>query len=448
MKTNATYRKKNVGQVFTPTPFVRLILDFAGYAGDSVLRKHIVDNSCGEGAFLLEAVHRYCRQFLALSSNKAQLRQELATYIHGVEIDAQTYARCMEKLDATARSYGVEHVAWDVVHANALHVSTFDGRMDFVVGNPPYVRVHNLQDNYTDVKQYAFADKGMTDLYLVFYEISFRMMRENGRMAVITPSSWLTSKAGGALRAFLAQSGKLKKVIDLGHRQAFEGVTTYTLISYFENNTRDNAVSYYRFDEQDQAPRFITTLTPDKFHIHGNFYFETAEQLNYLCHIQQEDYPRAVRVKNGFATLADSVFIGNVPDSPVTIPILKSSTGVWTRGLFPYTPQGDPLSWSDIQAMPAVAQYFKAHRKELLKHHKKKEGWHLYGRTQALHDVCREKVAINTLIRDSSSLKINFVAAGRGLYSGLYVLGASETQIRPALGTRRFPQLHHSPPKL
>lgn len=96
MKTNATYRKKNVGQVFTPTPFVRLILDFAGYAGDSVLRKHIVDNSCGEGAFLLEAVHRYCRQFLALSSNKAQLRQELATYIHGVEIDAQTYARCME----------------------------------------------------------------------------------------------------------------------------------------------------------------------------------------------------------------------------------------------------------------------------------------------------------------------------------------------------------------
>ncbi len=44
-----------------------------------------------------------------------------------------------------------------------------------------------------------------------------------------------------------------------------------------------------------------------------------------------------------------------------------------------------------------------------------------------------EKVAINTLIRDSSSLKINFVAAGRGLYSGLYVLGASETQIRPLL---------------
>ncbi len=438
MEKNSVFRKKSIGQVFTPEPLVKLILDFVGYAGSSVSQKHIIDNSCGEGAFLAEAVHRYCKHFLAHSQNKSRLKQELATYIHGIEIDGYTHTRCLQHLDSVARSYGLGDVRWDVLHDNALRVTHFDGRMDFVVGNPPYVRVHNLHDNYTDVKQYAFADKGMTDMYLVFFEISFRMMQEHGRMAVITPSSWLTSKAGAALRTFLTHSPKLKKVIDLGHRQAFDNVTTYTLISFFENNPETSHLSYYEYGEKDETPRFITRLTQDDILIHGNFHFGTTGQLDYLRHIQQADYPRIVHVKNGFATLADSVFIGNVPDSPITIPILKASTGMWTKGLFPYTTQGHRLTWNDIQSMPAVSQYFKSHQEELRKHHPKDDGWFLYGRTQALRDVCRDKVAVNTLIRDSASLKINFVAAGRGLYSGLYILGADDKLIRQYLETDDF----------
>lgn len=438
MEATATYRRKNVGQVFTPVPLVKLILDFAGYTGNSIFQKHIIDNSCGEGAFLVEAVHRYCRLFLGVSQNKSRLKKELATYIHGIEIDEQTYVRCLQRLDDAALTYGLRNVRWDIVCANALHIETYDGRMDFVVGNPPYVRVHNLQDNYTDVKQYAFADKGMTDLYLVFYEISFRMMRENGRMAVITPSSWLTSKAGEALRTFLAHSRKLKKVIDLGHQQAFDGVSTYTLISYFENHPEDDTLYYYVYEGSEVLPRFITRLAPSDFIIHGDFYLGTTDRLTYMRHIREGSFPRIVQVKNGFATLADNVFIGTVPTSPLTIPILKASTGVWTKGLFPYTPQGTPLTWNDIQALPTVREYFTAHREELQKHHPKDKEWHLYGRTQALRDVCKDKVAVNTLIRDAGSLKINPVAPGCGLYSGLYLLGSDYAQVRRLLETDDF----------
>ena len=49
-------------------------------------------------------------------------------------------------------------------------------------------------------------------------------------------------------------------------------------------------------------------------------------------------------------------------------------------------------------------------------------GWFLYGRTQALKDVCKDKLAINTTIKDAKSIKINYVPAGSGLYSGLYIL--------------------------
>lgn len=51
---------KNNGQVFTPPAIVQMMLDHCNYQGCKILKKHIIDNSCGEGAFLCEAVKRYC----------------------------------------------------------------------------------------------------------------------------------------------------------------------------------------------------------------------------------------------------------------------------------------------------------------------------------------------------------------------------------------------------
>ena len=435
---SSNYRKKNVGQIFTPIPMVKLILDFAGYSGERILCKHIIDNSCGEGAFLGEAVHRYCRQFLSLCKNRDRLKQELATYIHGIEIEPVTYHRCIEILDEVAKIYGVRDVAWDVHCANTLHVDTYDGRMDFVVGNPPYVRVHNLKENYDDVKRYASAEKGMTDLYIVFLEIGFRMMQPKGSMTLITPSSWLTSKAGATIRKSLVRSPKLKKVIDLAHRQAFKGVTTYTLISHFENHGQDGALAYYRYDEKDECPCFISTLSQNDYLIQGQFFLGSVEQLAKLRKIQEGEFPHTFQVKNGFASLADNVFFGNVPESPITISVLKASTGVWTKGLFPYTAQGDPLAWSYIETLSTVCKYLESKKEYLLKGRPSNDGWYLYGRTQALRDVCHPKVAINTLIRHQESLKIESVSAGYGLYSGLYILGADAEEIRQYVETDDF----------
>lgn len=136
-----------------------------------ILGKHIIDNSCGEGAFLCEIVGRYCRAFRAGNDDIALLKDDLQTYIHGIEIDAGTYERCIENLNLVALKFGVTDVDWDIIEGNALKIKIYDGAMDFVVGNPPYVRVHNLETDYTDVKQFTFANGGMTDLFLVFFRI-------------------------------------------------------------------------------------------------------------------------------------------------------------------------------------------------------------------------------------------------------------------------------------
>ena len=48
--------------------------------------------------------------------------------------------------------------------------------------------------------------------------------------------------------------------------------------------------------------------------------------------------------------------------------------------------------------------------------------WYLFGRSQAIRDVFREKIAINAVIRDRSSIKLSPVACGKGVYGGLYML--------------------------
>lgn len=45
---------KKHGRVYTPNFLVCTILDFGGYHSKKILRKHVIDNSCGDGAFLVE----------------------------------------------------------------------------------------------------------------------------------------------------------------------------------------------------------------------------------------------------------------------------------------------------------------------------------------------------------------------------------------------------------
>jgi hypothetical protein len=71
--------------------------------------------------------------------------------------------------------------------------------MDYVVANPPYVRIHNLQENFDIVRNYEFAQSGMTDLFIVFYELGFKMLNANGKLVCITPSSFYSSVAGKTL---------------------------------------------------------------------------------------------------------------------------------------------------------------------------------------------------------------------------------------------------------
>ena len=78
---------------------------------------------------------------------------------------------------------------------------------------------------------------------------------------------------------------------------------------------------------------------------------------------------------------------------------------------------------------------------ELLKGKKEYPGWYLFGRTQALADVFRPKLSINSLIRNEKDFKLIELKSGEGIYSGLYIITDYEismSDIKEAIATPEF----------
>lgn len=415
--------RKQHGRVYTPDYLVKLILDFGGYDNPNILRKHVIDNSCGDGAFLKEIVRRYCLQYLKVKKNLHDLKHELETFIHGVELDTCECKSCISNLNAIAEMHGITDIQWDIINADTLKINYFDGKMDYVFGNPPYVRVHNLEDNYEAVKKFSFAEGGMTDLFIVFFEIGFNMLSENGTMCLITPNSWLCSKAGSKLRKYIKIYNNLSGIIDLEHFQPFSA-TTYTLISRFQKTKSLNKIEYCNFDKEIQTKVFKHSLSLKEMSIRDNFYLASSKKLNDLRAIKTERSHPYVSVKNGFATLADKVFIGDFHFKSGTIDILKASTGKWSKCIYPYDSNGKPIPLDMFMRNKSAYKHLLAHVDKLANNRniENNKGWYLFGRTQALNDVSKKKYAINTIIKDKDSIKLEIVPEGKGLYSGLYIL--------------------------
>lgn len=424
MNKMTTTTEKSNGRVYTPDYIVNSILDLSSYYEDKILQKHVIDNSCGDGAFLKEVVKRYCEAAINKNVDITTIKKELETYIHGIELEKSERDKCVENLETISNLYGIYNVKWDIICGDALKESRFDGKMDFVLGNPPYIRVHNLGYNFDVVKQFSFAQKGMTDLFIVFYEIGLKMLKQSGTLGYITPSSFYNSVAGSYMRRELVHQNLISKIVNLRHFQAFKS-TTYTTIVILKKNKKEKGIDYYQFDQENLTPYYVDTLLPDDFYISNKYYFSTRNNLNILKKIFSNLGKSDIVVKNGYATLCDSVFINDFSfHSKHIIPVIKASKGSIKRIVYPYDANAKLISEKELSSEKELYEYLIYHKEDLRKRSLEKsatECWYAFGRSQALSDTYKDKLTINTLLRTTKDWKIIFAPKGTGVYSGLYI---------------------------
>ncbi|HMF55065.1 MAG TPA: TaqI-like C-terminal specificity domain-containing protein, partial [Pyrinomonadaceae bacterium] len=125
-----------------------------------------------------------------------------------------------------------------------------DGGFDAVIGNPPYLRIQGLQEYYGNqidyfIKHYQSAVKRF-DLYLLFTEKGFSLLKEDGFLGFICPHKFLNSDFGSGLREFLVKNYALETFISFGNNLIFSQASTYTGILLLKKS-RKECFSYYEF---------------------------------------------------------------------------------------------------------------------------------------------------------------------------------------------------------
>lgn len=221
-------------------------------------------------------------------------RRILLTHIRGVDIDASavevarfslllkliedesaaglhdyvdsTGSRALPELEGTLRTGNslVSQAEWMAARGAALparlleKVNPFDwsdefpaeharGGFDVIVGNPPYIRIQNMQGYSPEeagfyqsaASPYTTARQDNFDKYALFIERSLSLVRPDGRLGFIIPHKFMTIQAGRALRRLVTVSRVVEEIVHFGVQQVFgRQAANYTCLLILDRRGR------------------------------------------------------------------------------------------------------------------------------------------------------------------------------------------------------------------
>ena len=117
------------------------------------------------------------------------------------------------------------------------------GGFDVVIGNPPYVHLESIKETSIQLEHVGYSTYNKRgDLYCVFVEKAFQIVKSNGIVSYIMPNKWLQAGYGKELRAYFLTK-RLERLIDFGDIQIFEGATTYPCIFVARNAEPANQIT-------------------------------------------------------------------------------------------------------------------------------------------------------------------------------------------------------------
>jgi hypothetical protein len=155
---------------------------------------------------------------------------------------------------------------WEVEFPEIMKAGGFDA----VIGNPPYLRIQGLQEYYGDqidyfAKNYQSAVKRF-DLYLLFAEKGYNLLKKGGRLGFICPHKFLNSDFGSGLREFFIKNSALESFISFGNNLVFRQASTYTGILILKKDS-NSSFTYYEFSDMpiSELPAQLAALVKESF---------------------------------------------------------------------------------------------------------------------------------------------------------------------------------------
>jgi hypothetical protein len=136
---------------------------------------------------------------------------------------------------------------------------------DCVVGNPPYVRIQNLDEKLVEYLEQTFESaSGKFDLYIPFLERGTALLRQNGLLGMIVPNKFLSANYGAAFRGFATRNRLVRQLVDFESECVFPGAGTYCCLVFLGHRAADH-VTVSRGSSEHPIARETAVVPSDRF---------------------------------------------------------------------------------------------------------------------------------------------------------------------------------------
>lgn len=264
------YKKKN-GIFYTDVQLALAIVKELQISSDNV----VLDPCCGAGSFLYAATENGCAN------------------VYGADLVDKAVKMCksLTSLSTIKKCDTIGKKGKDVLNALGLKE-----RVDYVIGNPPYVPME--KDIVIDTDDYDFLrsvkDAG-SNLFIAAIYRAFELAKDGGFISYIIPKNFLHVKSYSLLRREILNKKRIVSIVDIG--SYFSGVRGEQIILTLQNSSSpENKIVIKRLTDDG----FVECCTVSQsFYKDEILLFKSEEEYSIYCKMQAP-YQKFSDICNGY----------------------------------------------------------------------------------------------------------------------------------------------------
>ena len=257
-------------------------------------------------------LQRLLREYFSVTDHKKKssmrqaINEEVKTLIRESIGGTPASLAKLEKMDCSAnQDFFLWHTWFKDIFDN--------GGFDIVIGNPPYINIANLTDDYARVfyqRNYKTV-KNKCDLYSIFTERAYGLLKTRGICSFIFSNSWLGTDSFSLFREFLVNETTVIKLVDLPDKVFVNATVKTCIILFSKNKTNNHTIILENYDgtvfyEMDHS------LTYKNIKRYDNFPFSFEKGID-LSKVKVVALGNIAEFSLGIKTSNDKKFISNSP---------------------------------------------------------------------------------------------------------------------------------------